>query len=381
MNLTQEELADKLCVSLKIVSRWETGATYPPLDLIPAMSALFGVTADELIGVPKTEDGMAPKSVYSEIDSFLPNWHNPEKRKIISETLRIAHRDYPNDWGVHEWLILATDDLEEKRKLAFELLEKCPNRVKRDEVIHEIIVHEEDEERLKQLIDRYTSESDNSRDRLLCYRYLVRKEYSKYEPLKQLLLYIDLTNKVLSNIRPDYPSEFNVNKSLWAAETSLRIINLLTGMQDKSLVAGDGEPDLWFERRWRIGVRYCCYLSGSGRTEEALNALEELTDLTEKYFSLPEGTTLGFRCPAFSSLKGVVKKEYFEKSIFITATLVSGNEKELEESFYIMSDLYYGLDPLTAEHGWEWFDPIRNTERFKNCLERLKKFEKRVKNN
>ena len=139
MDLTQEELADKLCVSLKVVSRWETGTTYPPLELIPAMSVLFGVSADELIGVTKAEDGRAPKSVYGEIDSFLPNWHNPEKRKIISETLRIAHRDYPNDWGVHEWLILTTDDLEEKRKLAFELLEKCPDRVKRDEVIHKMI--------------------------------------------------------------------------------------------------------------------------------------------------------------------------------------------------------------------------------------------------
>ncbi|MBQ7499387.1 MAG: hypothetical protein IJT91_00665, partial [Clostridia bacterium] len=38
----------------------------------------------------------------------------------------------------------------------------------------------------------------------------------------------------------------------------------------------------------------------------------------------------------------------------------------------------YDFYQLTADCGWKWFDPIRNTERFKACLERLKKFEKTV---
>ena len=375
MDMTQEELADKLCVSLQVVSRWETGATYPPLDVIPAMSQLFGVTADELIGVPKTEDGKAPKSVYDELQSINELEHNPENLEKLLEALRIAHRDYPNEWYFHEWLCLQTDDLNEKRRLAFELLEKCPDRLSRDNVIQEMVISEEDEDRLKELIDKYTSESDMSRSRLLCDRYLTRKEYLKYEPLKQLLLYIDLTQRILPIpiIRPNCPPEYNVNKSLWAAEISLQIINLLAGMQDKSLVAGDGEPDLWFKDRWYIGLRYCCYLSGSGRTDEALIALEELTGLAEKYIVLPEGTTLGFRCPAFSSLEGTVKKEYSEKTgQFISIKIESKTASELE-AYYLMFGSRYSFFPLTAEKGWEWFDPIRNTDRFKACLARLEK--------
>jgi hypothetical protein len=30
--------------------------------------------------------------------------------------------------------------------------------------------------------------------------------------------------------------------------------------------------------------------------------------------------------------------------------------------------------PLEAEHGWEWFDPIREDPRFKACVERMRRF-------
>lgn len=47
--LTQRELAERLGVSDKAVSRWEREETLPDLSLIPALADLFGVTADELL--------------------------------------------------------------------------------------------------------------------------------------------------------------------------------------------------------------------------------------------------------------------------------------------------------------------------------------------
>ncbi|MBQ7500927.1 MAG: helix-turn-helix domain-containing protein [Clostridia bacterium] len=370
--ITQEALAEKMGVSCPAVSKWERGETYPDITMLIPLASYFGVSTDNLLGVRDPEDRNVPKE-------FFNHFHSISDSGERYEFLKKVHRDYPNDWMIHELLCQVTDDLEEKRKLAFELLEKCPDRYKRDEVIHELIISEDDEERLKQLIEKYTTETDISRTRLLCYRYLKKKEYSKYEPLKQLLLYIDLTQNIFPRIRPDYPSEVNVNKALWAAEITLRIINMLTGMEGKSLVAGDGEPDLWYERRWVIGMQYCARLSGSGKTEEALNALEELTDLIEKFLTLPEGTALDFRCPAFSSLKGIPKREPDEESgTFISTQIVPKNEMQLER-YYLMLDTHFGILPLTAEHGWEWFDPIRNTDRFKACVARLKKYDK-IKN-
>lgn len=47
--LTQKELAEKLYVSDKTVSRWECDECTPELSLIPVIAELFGVTADELL--------------------------------------------------------------------------------------------------------------------------------------------------------------------------------------------------------------------------------------------------------------------------------------------------------------------------------------------
>ncbi len=47
--LTQQELADRLNVSNKAVSRWERDESAPDISLIPALAEMLGVTCDELL--------------------------------------------------------------------------------------------------------------------------------------------------------------------------------------------------------------------------------------------------------------------------------------------------------------------------------------------
>ena len=47
--LTQLELADKLNVSDKTVSKWETGKGYPDITLLEPIAEAFGVSVTELI--------------------------------------------------------------------------------------------------------------------------------------------------------------------------------------------------------------------------------------------------------------------------------------------------------------------------------------------
>ncbi len=47
--MTQRELADRLNVSDKTISRWERDDGYPDLTLIPVIAEIFGVTSDELL--------------------------------------------------------------------------------------------------------------------------------------------------------------------------------------------------------------------------------------------------------------------------------------------------------------------------------------------
>ncbi len=47
---TQEALAQALGVTSQAVSRWESGGSYPDMNLIPSIANYFGVTIDELFG-------------------------------------------------------------------------------------------------------------------------------------------------------------------------------------------------------------------------------------------------------------------------------------------------------------------------------------------
>ena len=48
-NMTQAELAEKLCVSDKTVSKWETGKGYPDISLLDPIAKTFGISITELL--------------------------------------------------------------------------------------------------------------------------------------------------------------------------------------------------------------------------------------------------------------------------------------------------------------------------------------------
>ncbi len=54
-DLTQEKLADYLCVSYQAVSKWECGLSNPDLSLIGPLTKLLHVSADELLGLKNDE--------------------------------------------------------------------------------------------------------------------------------------------------------------------------------------------------------------------------------------------------------------------------------------------------------------------------------------
>ena len=54
--LSQLELAEALGVSRQAVSRWEVGASAPGMENLLALSRLYGVPLDELVGGPAREE-------------------------------------------------------------------------------------------------------------------------------------------------------------------------------------------------------------------------------------------------------------------------------------------------------------------------------------
>ena len=72
-NWSQGDLADALDISRQSVSKWETDASIPELDKLLKLSALFGVTLDELVRGEDEElrDQMRVYS-FASMDPLLP---------------------------------------------------------------------------------------------------------------------------------------------------------------------------------------------------------------------------------------------------------------------------------------------------------------------
>lgn len=75
--LTQRELAEKLNVSDKTISRWERDESSPDLSLIPVMAELFGVTSDELL--------LGQRRTASQTTSS--NGSDKQRRRLLSASL------------------------------------------------------------------------------------------------------------------------------------------------------------------------------------------------------------------------------------------------------------------------------------------------------
>ena len=89
-NLTQKELADKLNVSDKAISRWETGKGYPDVDSLQALSKFFGVTINELLAGEKAENKTIEEIAEENIISAIVETEKNKKTKKSTVILSIT---------------------------------------------------------------------------------------------------------------------------------------------------------------------------------------------------------------------------------------------------------------------------------------------------
>ncbi len=86
--LTQRELADKIGVSDKAVSRWERDETAPDLYLIPVIAEIFGVTSDELLrGERAGESAPPPEKQNEKTERGIKTVLKAVRTKFLTKTL------------------------------------------------------------------------------------------------------------------------------------------------------------------------------------------------------------------------------------------------------------------------------------------------------
>lgn len=96
-NLTQEKIADYLCVSYQAVSKWENGVSCPDLSMIIPLAKLLNVTTDELLGAGSKDSD----NYYHELEERYNETFKTGDMEMRMKITEDAVKTYPGDM---DWL-------------------------------------------------------------------------------------------------------------------------------------------------------------------------------------------------------------------------------------------------------------------------------------
>lgn len=101
--LTQEDLAEVLCVSGQSVSRWENGSCYPDIELLPVLAKYFGTTVDRLLGA---DDLVEEQRIAQYLDSFQQAISRGDVEQCIA-IARAGVAEFPTSYALLNKLMYA----------------------------------------------------------------------------------------------------------------------------------------------------------------------------------------------------------------------------------------------------------------------------------
>lgn len=101
--LTQEEVAEKIGVSNKTYSKWETGSTSPDIETLVRLAEAFSVTTDDLLGLSDSRPVSFEEAAQAEVER---NLDNPVKTlfRMYEALIRLSHRYLEDEEEKRKWL-------------------------------------------------------------------------------------------------------------------------------------------------------------------------------------------------------------------------------------------------------------------------------------
>ena len=371
MNLTQEQLAEKFGTSPQAISRWEIGATYPDIEMLPMIASFFETSVDSLLGVTEEEK----KKRCSELQK---SFEIAVRAKDVQETVEIMReirrnlKDYQQYWfwGMYNeiWEVRLFQDksvLEEMRLLAEEVFRVCPKDQHYDVI--ECMANMEDDEHIDAFLDAYASREDMSRSTLLFNRYKMREELDKIEPVRQYVLWLELSHIIsAANDWQVYLCD-DPNHFIWFCETQLNYLNAVNNLSPdkKYLVSGGTGADLWCEERIELGIRYTAAFAKLKKMNEAYDAFEDTLRVIEQImFVTDEEFKIGCSSPALKEFTLECEINWIEK-----------DGKEYKEISMLHNGWWIWIVPLDYQKAFkrDCFDIMRADKRFDSLFERLDK--------
>ena len=388
-HITQEQLADKLGVSYQSVSRWENDTSYPDMELLPALSRIFSVSIDHLLGVSEEDKN---DKVIELLKLFSKAANEPWDRETLISVIVALRRDYPECLSIVQMFELSVQKglyrdpavLAELRLTADELIMHTPDVWIHDQIVL-YMARMEDDAHIEDFLRKYASVTDLSRDVLLQNRYQTRMEYDKLEQVRQSNLYTGLDRLFDSSLQgwQDIGKPADIHRLLYVNDVMLDLLHHVCNCDPSPAfpISGNGEVDFWVEQRLWMGMRRACYMVALNRIEEAYLILEDTVCLLEKAMTQANKTELRCGSPSLDQMVWISEECWLacDEGDLIQWTQSGDSSEDIQEKaryihregncYMIFPSWFYRA--LTERQGWEWFDPIRETPRFQAYAARI----------
>ena len=388
-HITQEQLADKLGVSYQSVSRWENDTCYPDMELLPALSRIFSVSIDHLLGVSEEDKN---DKVIELLKLFSKAANEPWDRETLISVIVALRRDYPECLSIVQMFELSVQKglyrdpavLAELRLTADELIMHTPDVWIHDQIVL-YMARMEDDAHIEDFLRKYASVTDLSRDVLLQNRYQTRMEYDKLEQVRQSNLYTGLDRLFDSSLQgwQDIGKPADIHRLLYVNDVMLDLLHHVCNCDPSPAfpISGNGEVDFWVEQRLWMGMRRACYMVALNRIDEAYLILEDTVCLLEKAMTQANKTELRCGSPSLDQMVWISEECWLacDEGDLIQWTQSGDSSEDIQEKaryihregncYMIFPSWFYRA--LTERQGWEWFDPIRVTPRFQAYAARI----------
>ncbi len=132
------------------------------------------------------------------------------------------------------------------------------------------------------------------------------------------------------------------------------------------LYSENGEiPPAWLGFYYHQSFMAACVHFGAGKKEEGYKLLKQAFEYYPKWNALPDGELLSFGSDDFFGGVKLIKG----REIIV---LPDGTREGLDYGDLLNPDPARMYNGMSARRGWEWFDSVRNEDKFKEYLEHAK---------
>ena len=358
---TQDNLADALGVTAQAVSRWESGGSYPDMEIVPAIANYFHVSIDELFGYQDKREEMI-QNILQMSDKMLSqctHFHQGSLSEDFEEyikTLRTAAEEFPNEprillqlaQALHMWgwskcgTRMHKDDTSDILEFDVEynaqniywqeavhvfekLLKTNPSPEKRETAINH----------LTQLYcrmgeyDKAKTLANNQNSIIVCKEMLLPmattgEEQAMYQSERVMALLSNLQLAISESVafRP------SVSSSDYGKQIILSVINLY------ETIFADGRMGSWHVDVGRLYLTLTNYeINNSGNTENILLYFDKAFDQYKESIRVYQEEEYRYSTPLVSDLKPVAKGAFAptDMSDFWKTELRSYPENILDE--------------------------------------------------